>query len=113
MVTTNWGGGGSPWRLTQAPQPRRADQLHQLVVAHVPQQALQAALAPQGGELVAAAGPAAGGPRDGGVVQELVDLAAVLLVLVRLGLLEVRGRSKCNARPFTLACAANGSQGSR
>ncbi|KAG7283459.1 hypothetical protein CRUP_035252 [Coryphaenoides rupestris] len=44
----------------------------------------------KGGELVAATSPAAGRSRDGGVVQELIDFAAEILVLVRLGLLQVR-----------------------
>jgi len=74
-------------------------------VAHVPQQALQAPLPRQGGELVAATSPAAGRSRDGGVVQELVDLAAEILVLVRLGLLQVRGQTTGSSPPCKVCVA--------
>ena len=55
-----------------------------------------ASLTSQGRELVAATAPAPQSPRHGRVVQELVDLATVLLVLVRLGLL-VTGKDGMNS----------------
>lgn len=45
-------------------------------------------LTTQGRQLVAAAASAAECPWHGGVVEELVDLAAELLILIRLGLLH-------------------------
>lgn len=73
--------------LTQSSQSCRSNQLHQLVVGHVPQQVLQPTLPSEGRQLMPATANAAWGPRDRRVVQVLVDLATELLVLVALRLL--------------------------
>lgn len=77
----------SPVLLTQSSQPRRSNQLHQLVVAHISQQVLQASLSSQRREFVAAAAAASCRSGNGRVVQVLVHLTTVLVVLVGLWLL--------------------------
>lgn len=72
---------------TQSSEARWSNELHQLVVAHVPQQVLQAPLSSERRELVATAASAAWCPWNGGVVQILVHLSTVLFIFVCLWLL--------------------------
>lgn len=76
-----------PVLLTQSSKSCWSNQLHQLVVAHISQQVLQASLSSECRELVAAAASAAWRSGDGRVVQVLIHLTAVLIILVSLWLL--------------------------
>lgn len=73
--------------LTQSSQSCWSNQLHQLVVAHISQQVLQASLSSECGEFVATAASAACRSRNGRVVQVLIHLTTVLFILVSLWLL--------------------------
>lgn len=95
LTESNVGDAEGKELLTQSAEPGRTDQLHQLVVAHVSQQVLEASLSSQGRQLVAAATSAAASAGNRRVVQILVHLAAELLVFVRFGLLRTTvGRTK-------------------
>lgn len=76
-----------PVLLTQSSESCWSNQLHQLVVAHVSQQVLQASLSSECGEFVATAASAACRSGNGRVVQVLVHLTTVLLIFVSLWLL--------------------------
>lgn len=76
-----------PVLLTQSSQSCGSNQLHQLVVAHISQQVLQASLSSECREFVAAAASAACRSRNGRVVQVLIHLTTVLFILVSLWLL--------------------------
>lgn len=84
--------------LTQSSQSCWSDQLHQLVVAHISQQVLQASLSSECGEFMAAAASAASRSRNGRVVQVLVHLTTVLFILVSLWLLMEMGQELLEIR---------------
>lgn len=83
-----------PVLLTQSSEPCWSNQLHQLVVAHVSQQVLQASFSSECGEFVAAAASAACRSGNGRVVQVLVHLTTELLILVSLWLLTGNWKSE-------------------
>lgn len=83
-----------PVLLTQSSESCWSNQLHQLVVAHVSQQVLQASFSSECGEFVAAAASAACRSGNGRVVQVLVHLTAELLILVSLWLLTEIERAR-------------------
>lgn len=88
-------------KLTEPAEPGGSHQLHQLVVAHVSQQVLQASLSAQSRQLMAAAA-ATRRSGDGGVVQVLVHLTAVFLIFVRLWFLM-----KAKAEPcYSVNCSS-------